>query len=32
MGMHLNEQLIFQKEGFGGRGVVYETYKYNLKF
>jgi hypothetical protein len=27
----LNENLIFQKEGFGGRGVVYEVYKYNLK-
>jgi hypothetical protein len=27
----LNENLIFQKEGFGGRGVVYEIYKYNLK-
>lgn len=26
----LNESLIFQKEGFGGRGVVYEIYKYNL--
>jgi len=30
MGMHLNEQLIFQKEGFGGRGVVYEIYQYFL--
>jgi hypothetical protein len=28
MGNYLNEKLIFQKEGFGGRGVVYETYKY----
>lgn len=28
MGNYLNENLIFQKEGFGGRGVVYETYKY----
>jgi len=30
MGNYLNENLIFQKEGFGGRGVVYEIYKYNL--
>jgi hypothetical protein len=30
MGHHLNEGLLFQKETFGGRGVVYETYKYNL--
>jgi hypothetical protein len=29
MGNYLNKNLIFQKEGFGGRGVVYETYKYN---
>jgi hypothetical protein len=29
-GNYLNENLIFQKEGFGGRGIVYETYKYNL--
>lgn len=28
MGNYLNEKLIFQKEGFGGRGIVYETYKY----
>ncbi len=27
MGKYLNENLIFQKEGFGGRGVVYEIYK-----
>ena len=27
-GIFLNEQLIFQKEGFGGRGVVYEIYEY----
>ena len=26
MGDYLNEGLIFQKEGFGGRGVVYEMY------
>jgi hypothetical protein len=30
MGEYLNENLIFQKEGFGGRGIVYETYKYNI--
>lgn len=30
-GNYLNEGLIFQKEGFGGRGVVYEAYKYNIK-
>jgi len=30
MGNYLNENLIFQKEGFGGRGIVYEIYKYNL--
>jgi hypothetical protein len=30
MGHYLNENLIFQKEGFGGRGIVYEVYKYNL--
>ncbi len=29
-GFILNDNLIFQKEGFGARGVVYETYKYNL--
>ena len=27
MGNYLNEGLIFQKEGFGGRGVVYEIYE-----
>lgn len=26
----LNESLIFQKEGFGGRGVCYDIYQYNL--
>lgn len=26
----LNESLIFQKEGFGGRGICYDTYKWNL--
>lgn len=29
-GNYLNEGLIFQKEGFGARGVVYESYKYSL--
>ena len=27
-GQRLNEQLIFQKEGFGGRGVCYDTYEW----
>ena len=26
----LNERLIFQKEGFGGRAVCYDTYEYDL--
>jgi len=26
----LNESLIFQKEGFGGRAVCYDTYEWNL--
>jgi hypothetical protein len=26
----LNNKLIFQKEGFGGRGVVYDIYRYSL--
>lgn len=30
MGNYLNHNLIFQKEGFGGRGVVYEIYKYKI--
>lgn len=30
MGEYLNENLIFQKEGFGARGVVYEIYKYTI--
>lgn len=30
MGNILNENLIFQKEGFGSRGVVYEIYKYQI--
>lgn len=29
-GRKLNENLVFQKEGFGGRGVVYEAYSYDL--
>lgn len=30
MGYYLNEGLIFQKEGFGGRGIVYDTYELNI--
>lgn len=30
MGNILNENLIFQKEGFGGRGVMYYTYEYTI--
>lgn len=30
MGHGLNESLIFQKEGFGGRGMVSEIYEWNL--
>lgn len=29
-GNYLNHNLIFQKEGFGGRGVCYDSYEYNL--
>lgn len=29
-GRRLNESLIYQKEGFGGRGVCYDTYEYEL--
>lgn len=29
-GLLLNESLIFQKEGFGGRGICYDTYEYRL--
>lgn len=29
-GMRLNESLIFQKEGFGGRGVCYDTYEWKV--
>jgi hypothetical protein len=30
MGKYLNESLIFQKEGFGGRGVVYNIYELKI--
>lgn len=30
MGHILNESLIFQKEGFGGRGMCYDIYEYEL--
>lgn len=30
MGTVLNESLIFQKEGFGGRGMCYDIYEYDL--
>lgn len=30
MGHVLNESLIFQKEGFGGRGMCYDIYEYEL--
>lgn len=30
-GFYLNSSLIFQKEGFGGRGIVYDIYKYNIE-
>ena len=29
-GHKLNEGLIFQKEGYGGRGVCYDTYEWSL--
>ena len=29
-GSGLNEQLVFQKEGFGGRGLCYDVYQYDL--
>ncbi|MBR2101405.1 MAG: GNAT family N-acetyltransferase [Prevotella sp.] len=29
-GDNLNEPLIFQKEGFGGRGVCYDTYEWTI--
>lgn len=30
MGKFLNKSLLFQKEGFGGRGVCYDVYEYDL--
>ena len=30
-GRVLNEGLIFQKEGFGGRAVVYDTYELDIR-
>ena len=30
MGRYLNESLLFQKENFGGRGMVYDVYEYDL--
>lgn len=30
MGRYLNESLIFQKESFGGRGMVYDVYEYDI--
>lgn len=30
MGKFLNKSLLFQKEGFGGRGVCYDIYEYDL--
>lgn len=30
-GCYFSEGLIFQKEGFGGRGIVYDTYELSLK-
>ena len=30
MGKVINDKLIFQKEGFGGRGVIYDIYEYHL--
>lgn len=30
MGHVLNENLLFQKEGFGGRGIVYPVYEINM--
>ncbi len=30
-GHYLNQSLIFQKEGFGGRGVCYDTYEWNIE-
>lgn len=30
-GHYLNQSLIFQKEGFGGRGVCYDTYEWKIE-
>ena len=30
-GIWLNKNLIHQKEGFGGRGVCYDVYEWNVK-
>lgn len=30
-GLYLNEGLIFQKEGYGGRAICYDAYRLNLK-
>lgn len=30
-GLHLNEGLMFQKEGFGARGLVHDFYEWNLE-
>lgn len=30
LGTHLNTSLIFQKEGFGGRGICYDMYQWTL--
>ncbi len=30
MGNKLNDALIFQKEGFGGRGLIYDIYEYKI--
>lgn len=29
-GLYLNESLLFQKEGFGGRGICYDIYEYTI--
>lgn len=30
-GLYLNEGLIFQKEGYGGRAICYDSYRLNIK-
>ncbi|WP_019415892.1 GNAT family N-acetyltransferase [Paenisporosarcina sp. TG20] len=30
-GLYLNQGLIFQKQGFGGRGVLYQQFEYDVK-